>query len=390
VHRQNVHLERRHRTSRSICSSISKVGNTANTALSTLSICSISTCKYLVFARKTEYLLSTCSVTVLRAEVFHCFTTLRLETGRSTRAALCPLVPSPPSRTIHTPLVPVRAPDKRQPSSCMHMRHNMCESAHDRPAGEPHATPNGRLAHGHLARTRHQPASPCGGRRAEAARAEAAHDCRRAAAGVHGGRSEGETQGEDTSDDDLAGQHDRAEDEGRGRRPRRERRTGRRRIGGGRDEHGGGGNGGGGLAGGGRDDDHVAAPQTTQPARAAQPQALVSTPGLAREGLGEASSHGHAPRRKAGVSALAPAVARGVATLVMLMVAQCFSATVSWGPCLHGHAAALTVRAMPREWSAGNAGRVRRRASGTGDSSAPGPGAVGPADFRPLPECWLR
>ena len=87
---------------------------------------------------------------------------------------------------------------------------------------------------------------------------------------------------------------------------------------------------------------------------------------------------------------MAPAVARGVATLVMLMVAQCFSATVSWGPCLHGHAAALTVRAMPREWSAGNAGRVRRRASGTGDSSAPGPGAVGPADFRPLPECWLR
>ena len=213
----------------------------------------------------------------------------------------------------------------------MHMRHNMCESAHDRPA-EPHATPNGRLAHGHLARTRHQPASPCGGRRAEAARAEAAHDCRRAAAGVHGGRSEGETQGEDTSDDDLAGQHDRAEDEGRGRRPRRERRTGRRRIGGGSDEHGGGGNGGGGLAGGGRDDDHVAAPQTTQPARAAQPQALVSTPGLAREGLGEASSHGHAPRRKAGVSALAPAVARGVATLVMLMVAQCFSAIVGSMP----------------------------------------------------------
>ena len=93
---------RSERTSRSICSSISKVGNTANTALSTLSICSISTCKYLVFARKTEYLLSTCSVTVVRAEVFHFLTTLRLETGRSTRAALCPLVPSPPSRTIHT------------------------------------------------------------------------------------------------------------------------------------------------------------------------------------------------------------------------------------------------------------------------------------------------
>ena len=52
-------------TGGSICSSISKIGNTANTALSTLSICSISTCKYLVFARKTEYLLSTCSVTVV-------------------------------------------------------------------------------------------------------------------------------------------------------------------------------------------------------------------------------------------------------------------------------------------------------------------------------------
>ena len=196
-------------------------------------------------------------------------------------------------------------------------------------------------------------------------------------------------RGEVSSDDDHEGQDDPKR---RGRRPRRERRTGRagrRCVGGGHDEHGGGGNGGGGLAGSGRDDDHVAAPQPTQPAQGRHSHRRWSVHPAwrgrdwarqARMGMHRAGKRGSARWHLPWHAASPPWSCSWSHN----------ASALSWGPCLHGHAAALTVRAMPREWSAGNAGRVRRRASGTGDSSAPGPGAVGPADFRPLPECWLR